>query len=194
MGELDEESALAILFANTKRKKRSENLLTVAQSCEYLVKLYGSQKAVAEKIGLSTEMIRQFLSVLKLPKEVQKLVSDRQIDRIDIVKEISALKDPKTQIEAAKSFINPLSKDVRDIKRLVKDANLPVEEAKATILDLKPKGLHVFIMDFDDEMYNAINAHAKSLKVKPAELVREIVKDWLKQKTRGEKEQEMRFL
>jgi hypothetical protein len=188
MKELDEETALAILFANSKRKKRDIDLLTIARSCEYLVKLYGSRRAVAEKIGLSTEMIRQFLTVLKLPEAVQELVSDRQIDSIDTVKEILALKAPKTQIEAAKSFVNSLSKDVRDIKRLVKDAKLPVEKSKATILDSKPKGLHDFIIDYDDEMDNAINAHAKSLKVKPAELVREIVKDWLKQKTRGKKE------
>ncbi|HIH97117.1 MAG TPA: hypothetical protein HA348_06545 [Thermoplasmata archaeon] len=188
MKELDEETALSIVFANTKRKKRSENLLMIAQCFDYLSKLYGSQRAVAEKTGLSTEMIREFLAVLKLPEEVQELVSNRQIDSIDTVKEISALKDPKTQIEAAKLFVNSLSKDVRDIKRLVKDANLPVEKAKATILDLKPKGLHVFIIDFDDEMYNAINAHAKSCKVTPPELVRKIVKDWLKQEARGKKE------
>lgn len=188
MKELDEETALAIVFANIKRKKRSENLLTIAQCFEYLVKLYGSQRAMAEKIELSTEMIREFLAVLKLPEEVQKLVADRQIDSVDIVKEISALKEPQKQVEAAKSFVKSLSKDVRDIKRLVKDVNLPVEEAKTTILDLKPKGLHVFIIDFDDEMYNAINAHAKSRKVTPPELVRKIVKDWLKQEARGKKE------
>ena len=190
MKEVDEETALAILFANTKKKRRDEDLLTIAQSCEYLAKLYGSPRAVAEKIDLSTEMIREFLAVLKLPEEVQKLVSDRRIDSVDVVKEISALKEPKKQIEAAKSFVNSLSKDVRDIKRLVKDANLPVEKAKTAILDSKPKGLHVFIIDFDDEMYNAINAHAKSVKVKPPELVREIVKDWLNQKARGKKGEE----
>lgn len=188
MVELDENTALAILFANTKRKKRDVDLLTLAKSCEYLVKLYGSQKAVAEKIGLSKEMIRQFLTVLKLPIEVQKLISNKQIDSIDIVKEIAVLKVSQKQIEAAKSFVDTLSKDVRDIKRLVKDANLPIEEAKKTILELKPRGLHVFVIDFDDEMYDAINSHAKTLKVKPPELVRGIVKDWLKQKTRGKKE------
>lgn len=186
MKKLDEETALSILFANTKRKKRNSDLLTIAKSCEYLVKLYGSQKAVAEKVGLSTEMIREFLTTLNLPIEIQNLVSERRIDSIDIVREISAIKEPSKQIAATEAFINSLSKDVRDIKRLVKDANVSVKEAKKVVLDAKPKGLHIFIMDFEDETYRAIIRQAKALKIKPAELVKGIVTDWLKQKTKKE--------
>ena len=72
MRELDEATALSILFSNTKRKKRDADLLTIAKSCDYLVKLYGSQKAVADKIGLSSEMVREFLTTLRLPSEVQQ--------------------------------------------------------------------------------------------------------------------------
>jgi len=182
MKKLDEETALSILFANTKRKKRNMDLLTIAKSCDYLVKSYGSQRAVAEKVGLSSEMIREFLVVLKLPKQIQDLVSDRKIDSIDIVREISALKDPYRQIAAAEAFINSLSKDVRDIKRLMKDANVSVKNAKKTLLNAKPEELHIFVIDFDDEMYRAVIEIAKASRVKPAELVRGIVMDWLKQK------------
>ena len=183
---LDEETALTILFANTRRKKRNNDLITIAKSCEYLTKLYGSQKAVAEKVGLSTEMIREFLSALKLPEEVQKLISDRKIDSIDIVREISVLKDPSKRIVAAKALANSLSKDVRDVKRLIKDTNLSVAEAKKAVLESKPKGLHIFMMDFDDDTYRAVIEQAKNMKVKPAELVRQIVLDWL-QKRMGNK-------
>ena len=177
---LDEETALSILFANTKRKKRNEDLITLAKSCEYLTKLYGSQKAVAERVGLSTEMIREFLTALKLPGEVQKLISDRKIDSIDIVREISVLQDPSKQVAAAKTFADSLSKDVRDIKRLIKDTSLSVAEAKKAVLESKPKGLHIFMMDFDDETYRSVIKQAKNMKVKPAELVKEIVVEWLK--------------
>ena len=104
MNKLDEETALSILFANTKRKKRTTDLLTIAKNCDYLVKLYGSQKAVSEKVGLSSEMIREFLVVLKLPKQIQDLVSERKIDSIDIVREISALKESPKQIIASKAL------------------------------------------------------------------------------------------
>jgi len=186
MKNLDEKTALATIFSNTKRKKRNVDLLTIAKNCDYLVKLYGSQKTVAEKVGLSTEMIREFLAVLKLPTEIQTLVSKRKIDSIDIVREISALKEQSKQIAAAEAFIDSLSKDVRDIRRLVKDANVPIKDAKKVVLEAKPKGLHIFVMDFDDEMYRAIIKHARTLKIKPAELVKGIVADWLTQKAKKE--------
>lgn len=182
MKMLDEDTALAIVFANTKRKKRKENLLIIGKAFEYLVELYGSQNAVAKKIGLSPEMIRQFLAVLKLPKEVQKIFSKRQIDSVDVAKELLALKNPTKQVTVAKAIVDSLSKDTRDIKRFVKRANVPVEDAKRTVLDAKPKGLHIFMVDFDDKAYRAIIEQAKELKIKPAELVREIVVDWLKTK------------
>ncbi len=186
MKNLNENTALAIIFANTKRKNRNVDLLTMAKCFEYLVKLYGSQKAVAKKVGLSTEMIREFLIVLKLPIKIQKLVSERRLNSIDVVREISIIKYPSKQIAAAHAFINSLSKDVRDIKRLVKNAELPIEDAKKTVLDAKPKRLHIFVIDFDDETHQAITREAKTLKIKPAELVRRIVTDWLKQKTKKE--------
>jgi len=186
MRKLNEETALAIVFANTKRKKRPDDLITVANAFEYLVRLYGSQKAVAGKVGLSTEMIREFLTTLKLPLEIQNLISERKINSIDTVRELSVIKESSKQIAAAESFINSLSKDVRDIKRLVKDANVSVKDAKKVVLEAKPKGLHIFVMDYDDETYQAIIRQSKALRIKPAELVKEIVTDWLKQKTEKE--------
>jgi len=182
MGKMDEETALAILFANTKRKKRRVDLITIAKSCDYLTKLYNSQKKVAEKVGLSSEMIREFRSALKLSKEVQKLISDRKIDRIDIIKELSTLKDKNKQLALAKNIANMKTKDIRDVKRLIKKANTSIEESKKKVLDSKLKGLHIFLVDFTDETYDTILKEARKLKIKPAELVREIVNNWVKKK------------
>ena len=182
MMTLNEETALSLLFANTKRKKRNVDLVTLARSCKCLVDLYGSKKAVAERVGLSPEMIREIMLPLKLPREVQKLISSRKIDSIDTVREISALKDPSKQIAAANEFVDTLTKDVRDMKRLIKRTNLSAEKAKEIILEAKPKDLHIFVMDFDEETYRSILEHAKKKKIDPAELVKEIVSNWLKSK------------
>jgi len=177
---LDEETALSIIYANTKRKKRSVDLLTIARSCEYLVGLYGSQKAVAEQADLHGEMIRQFMSVLKLPTEVQDLISRRQIDRLDVAYRIAMIKDPAQQIAAARAMADlTLSKDVRDITKLVRKAGSSIEESKKRIIEAKPKGLHIFMMDFKDKTYNSICKKAKERGVGPAELVKQIVEDWL---------------
>lgn len=180
MKALNEATALAVIYANTKRKTRKENLITIAKAFGYLVKLYGSPSIVAERVDLSPEMIREFLLILKLPLQVQKLVSQRKIDSIDILREISAIKDPSKQIIAANEFISTPTKEVRDIKRLIKQEGMTVENAKKTVLNARPKDLNIFIIDFDNETYLALIKKAKELKVKPPELVRGIVKDWLK--------------
>jgi len=186
MKEFDEETALSILFSNTKRKKRDADLLTIARNCDYLVRLYGSQQAVADRVGISSEMIREFLTTLKLPAEVQKLVSERKIDRVDVVREISALGDPAKQVAAAEALIQTPSKDIRDIKRLVKEAGVSIQDAERVISEAKPQKLHIFVVDFNEATYREIAAQAKSLKITPAELIKEIVMDWLRRKTEGE--------
>jgi len=192
MNGLDEDTALSILFANTRRTRRNVDLITVAESCEYLVDLYGSQKAVAEKVGLSAEMIREFRKLLNLPKEVKDLISSREIDRLDVAYRISMLQEPEKQVAAARTIANlPSSKDVRDILRLSESADLPIEESKKMVLDAKPKGLHIFIVDFDDEAYSALMDEAKALEVETAELVKEIVTDWLQRKEDREGKQEI---
>lgn len=180
MNELDEETALSIIFANTKRKKRSVDLLTVARSFEYLVDLYGSQKAVAERVTLHSEMIRQFRSLLRLPPEVHDLIAKRQIDKLDVAYRIAMIKDPAQQFAAAQAVADlPQSKDVRDVIRLVTKAGSSAEESKRKVIEAKPKGMHIFVMDFDDKVYTAINQQAKKMGVSPAQLVKQIVEEWL---------------
>lgn len=179
MKSLDEDTALSIVFSNTKRKKRAVDLITVAESCDYLAQLYGSQKAVAEKVGLSSEMIREFRKLLTLPAEVRDLISSRQIDRLDVAYRISMLEEPTKQIDAARAIADlPSSKDVRDILRLAESGHLPLEESKRIILESKPKGLHIFVVDFDDRTYDALIAQAKAREVEAADLVKGILRDW----------------
>jgi hypothetical protein len=187
INSLDEETALSIIFGNTKKKKRNVDLVTLAKTFRYLVNLYGSQAAAAKKVGLSTEMIREFLSTLKLPTEIQQLISARKIDSVDIVREISSLKDRSNQIAAANALMSSSSKDVRDIKRLVAGSSASIEDAKNVVTDLKPKGLHIFVMDVDDETYRLLLKRSKAMKLKPAEVARDIVSKWLKRMYKGDK-------
>lgn len=179
MKNFDEISSLQIVFGNTRRKKRKENLVTIAKAFEFLVKCYGSQKEVAEKVGISSEMIRQFLTVLKLPAEVQKLFVKREIDSVDAAKELAVLKGRNKQIRMARKIAGVTSDDTRDIKRIFKKGTIPIEEAKRTILKEKEEGLNVFILDFDDDTYRSIMKKARASRKDAAELVREIVINWL---------------
>jgi ParB-like chromosome segregation protein Spo0J len=178
MTEWNEESALALLFGNTRRKTRSTDLITLAQATDYLVTLYGSQKAVADKLGLSTEMIREFLSALRLPSSVQGMVANRTIDRLDVVRELASLPDKESQVEAARALAACDSKDIRDIKRLVKHG-AEVDRAKKAVLSAKPKGFHIFLIDLDDEAYRDLVRSSRELSIDPAELARQIISDWI---------------
>jgi transcriptional regulator with XRE-family HTH domain len=186
MRRWSEARALAIGFANTRCKKRPNDLVTVASAFRYLVNLYTSQKALADKLGVSVEMIRQFLTVLKFPENVQELFEIRQIDSVDIAKELASLGDSGQQRIAAEAIVNLASKDVRDIKRLVRSGGFAVEKAKKAVLRAKPEGLNIFVLDFDDDTLGNLLREAKGRKKKPADLVREIVSQWL-EKVKGER-------
>lgn len=181
MKSLDETTALAILFANTKRKKRTADLVSVAEACQYLAELYESKKAVAERVGLSAEMVREFLAILHLPTEVKDMIRSRQIDRLDVAYRIAQLNDADKQLQMAKEVRDVKTEDVRDIARLTRRTGLPAEEAKRRVLESKIKGLHVFIIDFDDMEYRKITDYARAKRMNPAQLVQKAVLDWLGQ-------------
>jgi len=186
MRRLDEDTALAVLFANTRRKRRSTDLISVADACHYLKALYGSQRAVADKVGLSSEMVREFLALLRLPDEIKDMVRERKIDRLDVAYRIAMIRDPARQLDMAKQAASARSKDVRDIARLVGTTDLSVKESSARVRESKLRGLHVFIIDFDDDEYRVISARARSLRVKPAQLVQEAVLNWLNRENAGD--------
>jgi hypothetical protein len=169
---------LAILFANTKKKKRTVDLLTLARSCDYLVKKYGSRKEVAKKVGLSPEMIREILLPLNLPRKIQDAISKRKIDSIDVVREIAALRDQTKQLEVGSLFTKLPTKDIRDIRRLTEESGVTVQEATDTMLKFKERDMHVFIIDFEEAAYKAIKMQADRLGFSPAILVKGLIQAW----------------
>ena len=113
---------------------------------------------------------------------MQALFKSRRIDSIDIAKELAALGNKRKQESAAKAMMNLVTKDVRDMKRLIKSGHCHVKGAQRTVLRAKPKGLNIFLLDFDDDTLRKLVKEAKVRKIKPADLVRDIVIKWLKTK------------
>jgi hypothetical protein len=183
MNDLDENTALSILFSNTRRKNRTTDLMTIAKTCDYLIDIYGSKKELAKKIDLSQEMIREFLLVKKLAPEIQEMIHSRIIDSVDVVKQIAELKTPDEQKVAAQLFLNSDTKDIRDIKRLIKNPNMSLYDAKNIISEAIPKGFHIFLLDLDDNTYKILIKEAKNQKEKPADLIKKIIWQWMQKKT-----------
>jgi hypothetical protein len=182
---LDEESALAIIFGNTKRHKRTKDLITVAECFHYLLSLYGSQEVVAQKTGLSREMVREFLQVLALPENVKQLIRERKIDTIDTAYRLSKVKDEETLKSVLKKLSTLQTHDLRDIISTTEEKGISAEAAYRAVLEAKKNSLHVFIIDFNDESFHKLSKIAKDRNCSPAELIKTVMNQWLDTKNGG---------
>jgi len=177
---MDEENALAVIFTNTKRHKRTIDLLTVAECFYFLRNIYGTQEAVAEKTDLSREMVREFLRIRNLPEYVKKLIRSRKVDSIDTAYRLANIKDEQTLRIVIDKLLSLRTHDFRDVISTAKEnAELSIDAAREAVLKSKPQNLHVFVLDFDEEDYRKLVGIAKNRNNSPAELVKRIVEDWL---------------
>ena len=87
--ELDE--ALAVLISNTRNRKRPLPLTEIARWLQIAVGTLGSYSAVADRIGLSGKMLRQFSYVRKLSRPVQDLFSSKRLDSVDAAAHLAML-------------------------------------------------------------------------------------------------------
>lgn len=126
--ELDE--ALGALMANTgerdrRRVRRKLSLVEVAQWLDIARRGLGSLRAVAERIRLSEEMLRQFATVNDLSPKVKKLVAQRKIDRVDVAHRLSKLPPSEQYLVATLVAAGELdSDDVRAVVALRRSARI----------------------------------------------------------------------
>lgn len=85
MNNNTESEIIARLILSTKRKKRKYSIVEIANDIYLLKELKGGLGKVADIVGISTDMLKQFLSISNLPEEVIALVDERKIDSVAIV-------------------------------------------------------------------------------------------------------------
>jgi len=109
------ENALVYLLASTRRTRRGPNLIRVARELAVAREGLGL-RAVAELVGVGTEMLREFASVEKLSPAVKKMIADGRISSVDVAYRLSMLPDAD-QSAVAKEYAggNLSLKDVRDV-------------------------------------------------------------------------------
>lgn len=183
--ELDEETALAILFRNLKGPKKKDYLAT-ANACRFLTQLYRSHRKVAEKAGVSSEIIREFDSLNDLPEAVKKLVSKGSI-KLDIGSRISTqIESEKRKVEIARAVADMRTFDARAvIEYAKKNLNTPASEVKSRVLRSKTvtEKVHIFVMPLPHDIFQKLKTESNRLKIRPEELVKKILQEWLKEKT-----------
>lgn len=83
--------ALAILLSNTRSTKRPSPLTEVAHWLNVAVAKLGTYSAVADRLGLSTKMLRQFSYINRLAPSALHLVETRKLDSVDAVTHLAML-------------------------------------------------------------------------------------------------------
>jgi len=110
------EEALVSLLGSTHRKRRKKNLLEVARQLQVARRILGSLKAVAERIDVSEEMLREFASVKKLSPLVREMIKDGRLTSVEVAYRLSMLPDSEQKLVALAYAGGELNvKDVRDV-------------------------------------------------------------------------------
>jgi hypothetical protein len=114
----DLERALAVLIACTRSKKRPLPLTEVSKSLRVALSRLGSYGEVADRVGLSPKMLRQFAYVDRLATAVRAMVESRRLDSVDAVAHLAML--PATeQCFVADAFVSE-EIDTADIRAIVR--------------------------------------------------------------------------
>ena len=109
--------ALAVLISSTHSKNRPLPLTEIAKWLDAAVSKLGSYSAVADRIGLSPQMLRQFSYISRLSRSVQKLFQSRRLDSIDAVTHLAML--PVQEQEVMAEALASGDIDTSDIRAVV---------------------------------------------------------------------------
>jgi len=140
--------ALGALLASTRRTKRKLNLLEVCHKAKVARDALGSIHALAQAIGLSDEMVRQFLRVEKLAPEVKRLVAGGKITGVDVADRISRLPAPD-QLPVAR-LVASRELDFQDVRAILSFRRTAPQVPIGKVIDRikKSRSIKEYIAEF----------------------------------------------
>jgi len=183
----NENAVLANLFTNLKgSKQKNDDWITIAKTCQKILKNNNNdRKVTAQKLGVSPELIRSIVSLLKLPDPVQQLIKDRKI-LLDAAQRINTIKIPEKkkreskQIQVAQIIVNLPSHEQREIIQFAKkfpDSDIK-NYKKRVMTPRETKNMHVLVVTLEENPYKILQKKAKQKKVSTESLVQKIILGW----------------
>jgi hypothetical protein len=113
------EQALAVLIASTRSRKRPLPLTEIAKWLDLALAQLGSYAGVADRIGLSPNMLRQFSNIKRLSSSVRKLFERRDLDSVDAATHLAMLPERDQGIVAAELVLGKINtSDIRAVIQL----------------------------------------------------------------------------
>ena len=183
---LDKSEALAICFRNLKGSK-TKDLLMTAQALQYLRGLpeFGSNKRVGDGVGVSGEIVRQFIALLDLPSSVQTHFEQRTLG-LEHGRRLRQLQRTRPSIveEVAEAMVSMTAMEARDlVEYLVRTPAASVQDGLRALEAAKPEISHEYhvVAILDEEMFKSLEMCARKQRVRVNELVTTIVNSWLEE-------------
>ena len=183
---LDRAEALAICFRNLKGSK-SKDLLRTAHALNYLKGLpeFKSHQRVGEAVGVSREIVRQFIGLLDLPPSVQPLLEQGLLG-LEQGRRLGQLYQtrPDTVEAVAKAMTSMTAMQSRDlVEYLIREPEASVEDSLAALDAAKQIIKNEYHIDtvLDESAYRLLSAHARSRNVRVTDIASTIVNRWLEE-------------
>lgn len=176
-----EEALYAELFLNLKgNKHKRENWISIAEKCQKIVNKSKTRKEASEKLGVSYQLLRSILSLLKLPEEVQTRIKEREI-LFDAAQRINTIKNSNRQKEVAKTIAGLTSHEQREIIQYAKkfpNAKLSGYKKRVTTPRNVEK-LHVAIIPLEEKTYQILQRECRKRKHSLEKILVSIIEQWL---------------
>lgn len=184
---LDKNEALAICFRNLKGGKTKDLLLT-AEALKYLRGLpeFPSNKRLGEELGVSGEIVRQFITLLDLPPSVQSYLAQGTLG-LEQGRRLWQLNKARSSVveEAAEAIRCMTAMESRDlVEYLIKTPTASVQGGLKALEDAKPNVSCEYHIDtiLDEHAYRALKVQARGRRVSVNSLVSMIITRWLAEK------------
>lgn len=181
---METNEALAIAFTNLRGSK-DKDLLGTARALAYLKSLpqYRSNKRVGEAVGVSSEIVRQFLTLTTFPEPVQDLFGERKLglEHGRLLWQLRRSR-PEAFEDAVEAFTGLPSHDARAVlDYLLRHRNASVAAAVEAVRlgrGSKEREFHVVAI-LPEDRYQDLRREATRRRASVDRLVTEVVTNWL---------------
>ena len=181
---LDKNEALAICFRNLKGTK-TKDLLGTARALRYLRGLpeFPSNKHLGQQVGVSGEIVRQFIALLDLPPSVLSRIANGTLG-LEQGRRLWQLRQTRSSIvEDVAEAITPMTAmETRDlVEYLTRTPTASVQDGMEALEAAKSTVLHEYHIDavLDERAYESLRARARQERIRVNDLVSRIVTQWL---------------
>lgn len=182
----DKAEALVVCFRNLKGAK-SKDLLLTAQALQYLKSLpeFGSNNSVGEAVGVSGEIVRQFIGLLDLPPSILEYLENGDLG-LEHGRRLGQLRKARSDVleQAAEAMTKLKAMEARDLAEyLVRNPEASVQDSLESLEAARQvvhKQFHVGLL-FDEETYRLLESHSRTRQMRTTELATTIVSEWLEE-------------